>query len=149
MNDLISVSQGFYKRMMNSQPNSRPMSQRIDGYSVFSDGLQSIPEENRVPIHEANNSRMQHLAAKEKGRYDASVLEGLYMSTLIYLKESDNWGYGSKLSSQEYVRSECGPVIGERECAAEGIQWENVDVRDWYRAMKGKFPNTPSPAHLK
>ena len=82
------------------------MSTRSDRYSVFSDGLQYIPEENRAPIHEASNSRMQHLAVKAKEWYDSSVLEGLYMATLIYLKESENWGYGSKLSSQEYVRIE-------------------------------------------
>ena len=87
MNDLISASQGFYKRVMNIQPNIRPMSHRSDRDSVFSDGMQFIPEENRAPIHEANNSRVQHLAVKAKEWYDASVLEGLYMSTLIYLRE--------------------------------------------------------------
>ena len=78
---------------------------------------------------------MQHLAVKANERYDSSVLEGLYMATLIYLKESENWGYGSKLSSPGYIRNERGPVIGGRECAAEGIQWKNADVGDWYRAM--------------
>ena len=87
MNDLISASQRFYKRMLGSQPNSRPMSTCSDRFIVFSDGLQFIPEENRVPVHEANNSRMQHLAVKAKEWYDSSVLEGLYMSTLIYLRE--------------------------------------------------------------
>ena len=138
-NDLISASQRFYKRMMDSQTNSRPMSARSDRHSVSSEGLLYNPEENRVPIHEASNSRMQHLAAKAKEWYDASVLEGLYMSTLIYLRESDNWGYGAKLSGYEFVRSECGPVIGTKECAAEGIIWKNVDVREWYRALKGRI----------
>ena len=72
---------------MDSQANSRPMSACSDRHSVFSDGLLYNPEENRAPIREASNSRTQHLAAKEKEWYDASALEGLYMSTLIYLRE--------------------------------------------------------------
>ena len=87
MNDLIPAPQRFYKRAMDGQPNSRQMSTRSDRFVVFSDGLQFIPEENRAPIHESSNSRMQHLAVKAKEWYDSSALEGLYMSTLIYLRE--------------------------------------------------------------
>ena len=48
----------------------------------------------------------------------------IYVDPDIPERESDNWGYGSKLSSPEYIRNERGPVIGERECVAAGIQWK-------------------------
>ena len=112
------------KKMGGSRPDSQ--SSRL---SVFSEGgLQFIAEESRVPIHKADNSRAQHLAAKAKEWYEQSVMEGLYMATIIYIRESGNWGYGSKLSSLEYIWNECGKVIGERECTSAEIHWESVAV---------------------
>ena len=109
MDDLISALQRFYQ---GKTGDSRPHA-----------------EENRAPIHEANNSQMQHLAVKAKEWYEPGVPEGLYMATIIiYIRENGNWGYGSKLSSPEYIRSECGRAIGEKECTAAEIHWESVDV---------------------
>ena len=103
---------------------SRPMSQQSDRASVFSEGLQFSPDEYRTPIREPNSNRQQHLAVKASEWYQPHVLEGLYVSTLMYLRESQNWGYGKKLSSHEHVRAECGPVIGTRERELAGVIWK-------------------------
>ena len=116
------------------QPNRRQSSRQ----SVFSDG-QFVAEESRVPIHEPNNSRMQHLAVKSNERYDSEALGGLYIATLIFIRENGNWTYGSKLNSPEPIRQERGKVIGGEECKAAEVSWGSVDVRDRYHGMKLKI----------
>ena len=135
--DLISAFGRFYLKTMGDsrQDNRRPSSQQNSRISIFSDG-QYVAEESRVPIHEANNSRMQHLAVKSEERSDPHVREGRYIDTLIFINSSGDWSYGGKLNSPETVRQECGNVLGDKDCQEAGISRYSLDVREWYRGVK-------------
>ena len=68
--------------MGGSPPASRPSS----GVSMFSEN-QYTPEEARIPINEQQGSRMRHLAVKDEEWNEPAVLEGLYIASLIYMKQ--------------------------------------------------------------
>ena len=92
-------------------------------------------EEVKIPIIEQQDSRMKNLAAKAEEWDGPGVREGLYTSSLIYMKHHGNESRGGKLNSSETVRLERGEVIGE----AARTQWVSIDAREWYRAMKQKI----------
>ena len=128
---LISVLGRFYVKTMmgDNGPNRRPSSRA----SIFSDD-QYGTEDGRIPITEQKDSRMKHLAAKAEDWNEASVREGVYIASLIYMENKGNDSWGSKLNSSETVEAERGKVIGiQAECLRK-----SVDARDRYRAMELK-----------
>ena len=68
-------------------------------------------EEVKIPIIEQQDSREKHLAAKADEWNEPGVREGLYTSSLIYLKTHGNDSRGRKLNSSETVRIERGEVL--------------------------------------
>ena len=78
---------------------------------------------------------MQNLAVKAEEWNEPGVREGLYIASLIYMKQWRSDSCGSTLSSKETVLQERGEVIGE----AARVEWASIDVRERYRAMKLKL----------
>ena len=71
--------------------------------SIFTDD-QYEAEDGRIPITEQQDSRMQHLAVKAEEWNEPGIREGIYIASLIYMKNRGNESCRSKLNNSETVR---------------------------------------------